>query len=274
MNQDQNPNIHPDDEIGESIAAKRLGMRGAPSAPPPPDDFEPEDERSPFRRKFDNFWYYYKWHTIAIVCVVLILAITVPQCLFQKTYDAYILYAGPMTDCGSGDTMGSVQSSLLGLGMPDYNGDGERTVMYRPILLFTQEQLDNMDEDEKNMTLPLFLSENRSLFSNELMAGECYICLLDPAIFEDLKDEGWIVNMNEILSAEEIPDNDYGDFGVTLSQTDFGRYFVGFNAMPKDTVLCFRYMALTADMANKEATSEKRQNAIDLFRRMLNFSLM
>ncbi len=272
MNQDQNPNINPDEEIGESIAAKRLGMRGAPSAPPPP-DFEPDDGRSPFRRKFDNFWYHYKWHTIAILCVVLILAITVPQCLFRQTYDTYILYAGPMTNCGSGEVMGQVQSSLVGLGMPDYNRDGNRSVMYRPILLFTQEQLDNMDEDEKNMTLPLFLSENRSLFSNELMAGECYICLLDPAIFEDLKEDGWIVNMNEILSPEEIPANDYGDYGVTLSQTDFGRYFVGFNAMPKDTVLCFRYMALTADMADKEATSEKRQNAIDLFRRMLSFSL-
>ena len=266
----QNPNI-PDEEIGESIAAKRLKMKGTREIPPAP-DFEPDDGRSPFRRKFDNFWFHYKWHTISAICVVLMLAIMIPQCLFRPSYDCYILYAGPMMDCGGGETVQGVQDSILGLGMPDYNGDGERGVMYRPIFLLNQEQLEEMKESDKNITLNTYLNENRNLFSNELAVGECYICLLDPSIFRDLRDDGWIVNMTEILDEGDIPENSHGNYGVTLGSLDFGKYFAGFKNMPKDTVLCFRYMTVTADAAGNEKTSEKRQNAIDLFRRMVTFS--
>lgn len=269
-NENQNPNI-PEEEVGESIAAKRLKHFGAPSDQLPEPEFEP-DNRTPFRRKLDNFWFHYKWHTISALCVILMLAIMIPQCLFRPTYDAYILYAGPMMDCSGGETVQGVQNSLVGLGMSDYNGDGERNVMYRPIFLLSQQQLDEMEEKDKNITLNTFLNENRNLFSNELAVGECYICLLDPSIFRDLRDDGWIVNMNEILSESEIPENSHGDYGVTLGSLDFGKSFAGFKNMPKDTVLCFRYMTVTADMAGKEQASEKRQAAIDLFRRMLTFS--
>lgn len=269
--ENKNPNI-PDEEIGESIAAKRLKHFGAPSDQLPEPDFEPDDGRSPFRRKLDNFWFHYKFHAITTLCVVLMLAIMIPQCLFRPSYDAYILYAGPMMDCSGGETVQGVQSSLLGLGMPDYNGDGKREVMYRPLFLLSQEQQEEMAKEDPNFSRNTFLAENRNLFSSELAVGECYICLLDPSIFLDLKDDGWIVNMNEILAPGDIPVNGYDDFGVPLSSLDFGKYFAGFNNMPKDTVLCFRYMTVTADMAAGEQTSEKRQNAIDLFRRMLTFS--
>lgn len=271
MNNEQNKRQESGD-IQESIAAKRLRHFGAPSDKLPEPDFEPEDFRSPFRRKLDNFWFHYKFHTIAALCIVLMLAIMVPQCLFRPSYDTHILYAGPMLDSSGGETVQGVQNSLLGLGMPDYNGDGERGVMYRPIFLLTQEQQDEMAKDDPNFSRNSLLAENRKLFSSELAVGECYICLLDPAIFLDLKDDGWIVDLNEILPTDVIPENGYDDFGVTLSSLDFGKYFAGFKNMPEDTVLCFRYMTVAADMVDKEQTSEKRTNAIDLLRRMLTFS--
>lgn len=45
------------------------------------------------KAKLSNFWYYYKWHTIAAIFVVLVAAITIHECATQIHPDVSVLLA-------------------------------------------------------------------------------------------------------------------------------------------------------------------------------------
>ena len=50
--------------------------------------------KSGWQAWLENFWYHYKWHTIASVFVLLVVTIITVQMCTRTTYDAYIVYAG------------------------------------------------------------------------------------------------------------------------------------------------------------------------------------
>ena len=49
---------------------------------------------SPFLSWLENFWYHYKWHTIAALFVLLVTVVMIVNCARREKYDVYILYAG------------------------------------------------------------------------------------------------------------------------------------------------------------------------------------
>jgi hypothetical protein len=46
-----------------------------------------EMKKVPFRKKMENFWFYYKIHTIAAVCTIIVLGISLAQCINRIDYD-------------------------------------------------------------------------------------------------------------------------------------------------------------------------------------------
>ena len=45
-----------------------------------------------FKEKLQNFWYYYKIHTISIICAVLILVVGISQCTGKTNWDMRVIY--------------------------------------------------------------------------------------------------------------------------------------------------------------------------------------
>ena len=44
--------------------------------------------------KLENFWYHYKWHTIAAIFALFVIIVCTVQCASNTKYDIQILYAG------------------------------------------------------------------------------------------------------------------------------------------------------------------------------------
>lgn len=51
-------------------------------------------EQSKFLRWLDNFWFHYKWQTIAVLLVVILLAVTLPQCARGESGGVTVTFAG------------------------------------------------------------------------------------------------------------------------------------------------------------------------------------
>ena len=76
------------DDAGESNAARRIRMLGI--------SVEEEPPKEPIKKAgfFENFWYHYKFHTIAVVFAVFVLTVGILQLVGKTNPDIYIMYAG------------------------------------------------------------------------------------------------------------------------------------------------------------------------------------
>ena len=53
-----------------------------------------KEEKQSFSKWLDNFWYHYKWHTIAVIFVLAVAIVCTVQLVNRSDYDAVIAYAG------------------------------------------------------------------------------------------------------------------------------------------------------------------------------------
>ncbi len=266
------------EEIPESIAARRLAHTGAggDDAPPP----IPEGPKTA-KSVLENIWYHYKFHILATLFIVLSLAILIPQCMMTSTdYDLSILYAGPSLEYRDQKTNAEIREAFSTL-LSDY-GEGGTTkddLFLRALLVMTDEQYKAETEKNENVINPTFLQEQRRLFRDDVATGKTVICLLDPTLAAELMEEGWLLPLDALFGESDAAahaaltgekDGKTVTYGVKLCETDFGKYFDGVNALPRDTVLCMRRMGA---MAPKEDSEEIYAAANHALRRLFSFTI-
>lgn len=266
---DEQNNRH--DEIEESIAARRLRRLS-------PESVTEQGYGTIARdRSFANFWYHYKWHTLAVIAVIVMVAILIPQCAMRRDPDAQILYAGPWSGGGRGPEMTALSEAFLALGQNDYNGDGEVYFTYNTISLLTDEQFEALREEYAGREDAPYLdvnalNQNRHQFWNEVQSGEAVICLLDPAWYDLLYEQDWLMPFSEFLGYTPAGTLDDG-CGILLSATDFGRHFAGIKSLPDDTLLCVKRTGYVLSSANPDRVATYRGYSKQLLTAILNFSI-
>ena len=62
------------------------------------------------------------------------------------------------------------------------------------------------------------------------------------------------------------------EYGIRLSETDFGKYFPGVNTLPKDTILCMRRISTLSSFISKGTTEKEYENSLKLFRAIVEFT--
>ena len=80
-------------------------------------------QRVRFGKWLENFWYYYKWHTIAIVVVAIGVAIGIGSCVNRESVDLCIYYLSKDPLVYSEDKINLLHS--LEPYVEDFDGDGE-----------------------------------------------------------------------------------------------------------------------------------------------------
>ena len=254
------------DETEESAAARVLRGLGQDYAPPPPDH---EPEHVGF---WENFWYHHKWKTIIIAFLLLTVSVATVQTCSRETPDVYLLYAGPayLTP----NEARAFQDAVRQI-MDDYNGDGERGVMLTDVNYLTQAQIDEKLAlaEEQGVDLVIDYSGNasaRERFDLEIMAGESVICLLDPALYANVKSAGGLMPLAEVLG--EVPASALDDTGIRFADTDFAQYFTAAHVLPGDTVLCIRRVSTMAAFKGKRRVERAYAYHTALFCAMVEFS--
>ncbi len=88
------------------------------------------------------FWMYYKWHTIAIVFVVLSVLITAVQCATREKFDINITYAG--TGTLQDETLEKFAQMIEPI-IDDVDGNGEKNVFVHQMNFANQPQTAEWD---------------------------------------------------------------------------------------------------------------------------------
>ena len=262
----ENENKHEQNDIPESVAARRLrglGVESTPAPEGPPagaDDF------------WGNFWYHHKWKTIGIAILTVIIMICTLQMCTKEPYDVYLLYTGPAFF--SANETRSAQDALKQI-MPDYNEDGHTGVMLTAFNYQNEKQNNDRlaQAEAAGVEMTVDYVANAALlqqFDFEVMSGESVIYLLDPALYETVKMAGGLIPLSEIF--ETVPTSAIDEYGIRFSETDLYKTFSALSFCPEDTVLCIRRVSTMAIFKGKTKTERMHAYHVDLFTRMVTFT--
>ena len=217
----------------------------------------------------DNFWYHYKWHSIA----ALFLIFTITVCSFQmcqkESYDIHILYAGNHAfsrQSVDADTPEYIKAkNTLSRFVSDYDENGEVNISLRDLFIPREEDMKNLSENEYSRAY-----DDRTSLSTLMLSGEHFLCFLDPEIYEYYRESGRLASIKALLP-EDLNVEYYDDTGmaVPLFSTEFAS-LAGFANLPKDTVICIRSMNFSTHL-DKEANQESFERAKETLVKILNF---
>ncbi len=215
---------------------------------------------------FENFWYHYKFQTVATAVVLFTVIISGYQLLSREKYDYHMLYAGPQV-------VAIQDLHYMTLAMEeiadDYDKNGEVSVLIDDILMLSPEEIEAAKE--AGMYLDgQFMSQSMNEYYQQILGGNDVICMLSPYMYRIVYNEGGFMPLSEIF--DEIPDTAYDDCGIILSETDFGKEFNGINDLPKDTVLCIRRLSSAAQFKGEKKTRAAHEASIELFKKLVTYT--
>ena len=88
-------------------------------------------------------------------------------------------------------------------------------------------------------------------FELEMIAGESAVCLLDPALYENVRKAGGLVPLSEVFAG--TPPHAVDEYGIAFGETDFARTFSSMNVFPQDSILCLRRVTSVSRLKGKKA---------------------
>lgn len=270
-NKNLNNTPEADGDVGESNAAKRLRMLGISTEDPA------ASEPIAKTNFFVNFWYHYKWHTIVAAFLIAVFAIGIGQMATKVTPDIYIMYAGPYYYQNTTSLMGAFKATMP----EDYNEDGEKIVNILQAVYKTEEQIEAEKAEQDQLAAENkdgasfefsfdygFNTQEYDKFRNEILIGESIICILDPALYEEVKGDDLLLTLEEALGYE--PDFANDEYSIRFKDLAFAKKYKVFEYLPEDSLLVIR--RVTAMSSLKGKTAERRhENHVDYFKAMVEF---
>ena len=211
--------------------------------------------------RLENFWYHYKWHTIAVIFALIVITVCTVQCATNTKYDIQVLYAGDhvfgrTSSDGSYPEYITMVSTLEDFAK-DYDSNGETNVTFLDIC--PARNYDDMTMLETNMN-----------------TSDYYICLMSEELFlqysvvDGNKNLGRFRRISDYAPAGK--DYDYvSEYGIRLSSLDIKDLpgFAGLDA--ENTVLCIRNVSAMSIISNKKTSEKQFANSEDMLRALLAY---
>ncbi len=220
------------------------------------------------RKWLENYWYYYKWHTVIGAFLIVFFAICIGQIVQREKIDAFLLYAGPVS-LGENETT-RMRAAFEQVMEEDFNRDGKKTAQIQTVFYMNALQIAEAEKAAKEAGVTdyyvdtQYMADARNRLDLHFLAGDAYVCLLDPEIYSGMKRQG--------AFAEILPEGAEDRTGIRFSETDFGAFFEeSFSFLPEDTVLCLRKVPATS--LGKSGEAEKQAFQASLLKKILAFSL-
>ena len=231
----------------------------------------------PLLKKLENFWYHYKWHTIAAVTVIAILVVLTLQTCSRVSYDGHILYAGPYEikqTSQNGDIAPYAEAiSSLKKVCSDYDNDGNVNVTLQNLFVLNDEEANEMYEINPGQSINTTLvQEDTKTLGQVMLYGDYYVCFLSERLFFEYEEQYGGALFCEVK--EYLTDGkDYelaSERGVYLSSLDLYSLPEICN-FPANTVVCLRSLNEVSSKFNKRESEKAFTNAEDIFRNILAY---
>lgn len=213
---------------------------------------------------FNNYWYYYKWKVIIAAFLIFVLIFCTVQACSNTEDDIVVIYAGEFLSTSL--EVPNIEGALSSVLPEDYSGDGKKTVSMSMMTVYSEERIVELEKQDIVIHRPTNDSEVGK-FQDLIVTGEYNLCLLDPWLYETVRKQGGFAKLSDVLGY--TPDSAVDEYAVRLSDTEFGQYFAGVNAMPEDTYVCLRTPGALQSMIGGK--SEKFDQAAALFKAIVEF---
>ncbi len=246
-----------EDEVFESNASRRLKALGIEETADEATEKLPADDAPKKSGFFENLWYHYKGLILVIIGFAVIFAVGITQVVRNKKPDIYVLYAGPSVFDNT--RAADAESALSSIVSEDSNNDGAYTARLTALCYVSKDKAAAAKEEaEKNNRQSSVVDyansqENRDAyqaFSNDMLFGDSVICLLDPYLYETIRDAGGLLTLEEALGFK--PDGAIDDYGVPARLIPFFASTPAFSALPEDTVFAVRRVSTMSAFTGKE----------------------
>ena len=198
-------------------------------------------EQNSFLKRIDNFWFHYKWPVIGIAFAVVVFLVCFIQSCTKEDEDIIIVYAGPYQPVIEDfEVVNNIFDTVL---PEDYDGNGEKNVAISRYQIYSNEQINKIiaetDESGKHGVFDRnYNTSQYDAYSSYILQGESSVLLLDPWLYESLKNNGNGVLMKLDEAFDNLPENTLGGYGITLGETSLYNEYAGMRVLPEDTVVC------------------------------------
>lgn len=234
-----------------------------------------------FKERLANFWYHYKWHTIAAIFLIFVIAVCTAQCAGGVRYDIQVLYAGnhaygrTSEDGGYSEYM--TATSTLADFAKDHDGNGEVSVSFLDLYLLTKEEIAEIEKNpETNAPVSYqLLQENSTMLKNNLDMSEYYVCFLSERLFrqysEGDKNLGRFVEISS-YAADGVEYDYVSEYGIRLSSLAI-KDLPGLSSLDaEDTVICIRNVSAMSQMFSKKESQKHFARGEELLRALLSYT--
>lgn len=267
------------DEQNNSNIPKENGHNGDPRRTEPIEGAYIKPT-SGFAKWLDNFFYYYKWHTIVALFLVVTITICSVQMCSKTSFDVFLMYAGGAEiekTAEEGETPDYVKiTSALKQYSKDFDGDGEKNVHVLNLFIPSAEEIEEVESNKENgyeINYSLIQQDTESL-KHYMVYGEYYICILSEDLFRQYTEDSSINFFAPIAPYTNGNKGDYeyaSEYGIYLSSTSLADK-PGFSLLcegGRDSVICIRAFSELAANTSKSKNKEIFKNSEQTLKSLL-----
>lgn len=225
--------------------------------------------KSKFAKWFDNYWYHYKWITIGVVFLLVVLLVCFFQATEKEKEDVTILYAGRyQLNVREADAIRGVFNAVM---PEDFDSNGEKYTGVVEYQIYSKEQIKEIESETDEVGVHLDVNNqhntnNYQTFYDYVKVGESAICLLDPWLYRELSNSGRLLPIATALGEDSGYEEDIN--GVYLEDTVLYAEYSALRVLPADTVICF----LRQPVLGKIANDENYQNELKMLKAILTYT--
>ena len=180
----------------------------------------------PFTKEwFTNYWFYFKWHTIAVLFVLILVVSTIVEVVNRENpdYQIGLVAAFPFAEEFKGELKEKLEISI-----DDINNDDKKIVQFLDVTTSAAPQ----DEMQMAASQKLFL---------EFSAGDTFIYIMDKELYQMYDEQ----DIFQKIKGEET--------AIPVSEIDFFKDMDVYNS--DNLVLCMRHLRqkekISVDNAHK-----------------------
>ena len=235
---------------------------------------EPQKPKGKFALWLENYWYYYKFHTLVGLFIIFVVTVCCVQCATKETGDLTVTFAGSYTF--QGEEREAFMDAINAVSPKDEKSGDRLTVSLSSYSIYNEEELKKLytnpetgvrDDAGYNMAKGYNL-EQLEAFGTFLKTGESPVLFVSEFVFDQRKLSELCVPLSE-LYGENIPASACSEYAIRLGDTEFYQYYAAVQVLPADTLLVLAKPFYMGATSNKEVYARYEQ----LFRNIVDFKM-
>lgn len=222
-----------------------------------------------FRAWCENFWYHYKWQSLIALFLVFTISVCTLQMCKKEDYDVYVLYGGSKlishkVEDGNFCEYDVLTSSLKQI-TRDYDDNGKISVSFLDKYMLSNDEIKELD-GEVNHT---FLNQNNEAFRDLMLSSPYYVMFLSDTLYLEYSKN--LSAFSPVTAYVGDCPVEYLDEGaVYLNSLPFAT-LPGFNALPENTVVCFKAKTAISGYFSNSENDEHFKRSEDVLRKIFEY---